>query len=320
MPAIAEGSRDRRRAHGWPFAHDRGTLATAVGTVRLSSAVMTASGTAGHGAELGAYGALGDLGAVVVKSLAAHPWPGNPGRRVRAAAAGSMLNRVGLQGPGVGAWLDHDLPALLAHGATVVASIWGRTPEEFEAAAAALAGAPGIVALEVNVSCPNLAGHMFAHSPSATADAVAAAAAAGLPRWAKLSPNVADICEIAAAALGAGAAGLTLVNTLLGMTVDVAGRREPLAGGLSGPALHPVAVRAVHDCRRAFPDAGIVGVGGVASGVDAVELLMAGADAVQVGTATFQDPRSPWKVQDELARWCRRQGTTVQEVIGAALR
>lgn len=312
MTAIAERSGGRGRG--------RGTLATAVGTVRLSSAVMTASGTAGHGAELGAYGALGDLGAVVVKSLAAHPWPGNPGARVRAAVGGSMLNRVGLQGPGVGPWLDDDLPALLAHGATVVASIWGRTPEEFEAAAAALAGVAGIVALEVNVSCPNLAGHMFAHSPSATADAVAAAAAAGLPRWAKLSPNVADICEIGAAALGAGAAGLTLVNTLLGMTVDVAGRRAPLAGGLSGPALHPVAVRAVHDCRRAFPEAGIVGVGGVASGVDAVELLMAGADAVQVGTATFQDPRAPWKVQGALARWCRRHHTTVQEVIGAALR
>ena len=313
-------ARDRARTRDRTRARDLAPLATSVGTVRLASAVMTASGTAGHGAELGAYGALGELGAVVVKSLAAHPWPGNAGPRVRAAPGGSMLNRVGLQGPGVGHWLDHDLPALLAQGATVVASIWGRTPEEFGAAAGALVGVAGVVALEVNVSCPNLAGHMFAHSPSATADAVAAAAAAGVPRWAKLSPNVADICEIAGAALGAGAVGLTLVNTLLGMAIDVTGHRKPLAGGLSGPALHPVAVRAVHDCRRAFPEAGIVGVGGVSSGVDAVELLMAGADAVQVGTATFADPRSPWKVQDELSRWCRRRGTTVQEVIGAALR
>ncbi|MDA8310400.1 MAG: dihydroorotate dehydrogenase [Actinomycetota bacterium] len=306
-------------------------LATRVGRVELRSAVLTASGTSGHGAELAGYGELQALGAVVVKSLAAHPWPGNEGMRLHGAAGGSMLNRVGLQGPGVAAWRTEKLPALLARHATVVASIWGRSAEEFAAAAAALAGAPGVVALEVNVSCPNLSGHVFAHSPGSTAAAVAAAvgalggSAAGaggsaIPVWAKLSPAVADIVEIADAALGAGAAGLTLVNTMPGMWVDVEGRRAPMAGGLSGAALHPVAVRAVYDCRRAFRGAAIVGVGGVSSGVDAVELLMAGADAVQVGTATFADPRAPWRVQEELARWCARRATSVEEIVGAAQR
>jgi dihydroorotate dehydrogenase (NAD+) catalytic subunit len=297
-------------------------LGTTVGSVALGSAVMTASGTAGHGAELAAYGPLANLGAVVVKSLAPYPWEGNPGPRVTGVAGGSMLNSVGLQGPGVEAWLAEDLPALVAEGATVVASIWGRSVADYGSAAAALAGAPGVVAVEVNVSCPNVEdrSRMFAHSPAATFDAVAAAAVAGVPRWAKLSPNVPDLCEIAGAALEAGAESLTLVNTLLGMRVDVDGRRPPLRGGLSGPALHPVAVRAVAECRQAFPGAGIVGVGGVSRGPDALELLMAGADAVQVGTAIFADPRAPWRVQEELVRWCRRRGTTLKDVIGAGVR
>lgn len=191
---------------------------------------------------------------------------------------------------------------------------------------------------------------MFSHSAAATAEAVEAASASGLPRWAKLSPNVGDLCEIAAAALDAGAEALTLVNTLLGMALDPdavqaglpeeasgeassgeasekasqgASQEASLAvfpGGLSGPALHPVALRAVYDCRQAFPGVGIVGVGGVDSGRSARALLAVGADAVQVGTATFADPRAPWKVQAELAGWCRRQGVTVKEAIGAALR
>lgn len=294
-------------------------LSTAVASVALPAPVMTASGTAGHGTELSAYGSLSALGAVVVKSLRAGPWPGNPAPRVHPAPGGGMVNHVGLQGPGVAAWRDHDLPGLTAAGARVVASIWGRTVEEFAEAAALLAGAPGVVAVEVNVSCPNVEdrSRMFAHSATATAEAVDAAAAAGVPRWAKLSPNVADLCEIAAAALGAGAEALTLVNTLLAAGVD-AERGRAWAGGLSGPPVHPVALRAVWDCRAAFPTAGIVGVGGVARGIHAVALLQAGADAVQVGTASFADPRAPWKVQHELARWCRRHRVTVREVVGAA--
>lgn len=164
---------------------------------------------------------------------------------------------------------------------------------------------------------------MFAHSASATAEAVAAAAAAGLPRWAKLSPNTDALLEVADSALAAGAEALVLVNTVLGMSIDVRRRAYALGsgpggGGLSGPAIRPVAVRAVHDCRAAFPSAGIVGVGGVCRGVDAVELLMAGADAVEVGTATFRDPRAPLRVLRGLERWCRRHGVaSVREVVGA---
>lgn len=301
-------------------------LSAAVGRVLLPNPVMTASGTAGHGAELGAYGRLERLGAVVVKSLSADPWPGNPAPRLR-HVPGGMLNSVGLQGPGLESWLERDLPSLREAGARVVVSIWGRRVEDFARAAALLQEAAGrsgcLIAVEVNVSCPNVEdrSRMFAHSPTATAEAVVASDC-GLPRWAKLSPNVADVREVARAALEAGAEGLTLVNTLLGMAVDVEGRRPALGaggGGLSGPALHPVAVRAVWECREAFPDAAIVGVGGVRSGADAAELLLAGADAVQVGTATFRDPRAPWRVLRALERWCRQHGVrAAADLVGAA--
>jgi dihydroorotate dehydrogenase (NAD+) catalytic subunit len=281
---------------------------------------MTASGTSGHGTELAEYGALGDLGAVVVKSLSVEPWPGNPAPRVHEVGAG-MLNSVGLQGPGLAAWVRDDLPALAATGARVVVSIWGRSVSDYAraaeivAAAAASGAGLSIVALEVNVSCPNVEdrARMFAHSADATAR-VLQATACGVPRWAKLSPNVPDIVEIAAGAVEGGADGLTLVNTLLGLALDLESGGAVLGaggGGLSGGAVHPVAVRAVWECRAAFPDLPIVGVGGVFSGDDAVELLLAGADGVQVGTATFRDPRAPWKVLDQLARWCDRHGSTV---------
>ncbi len=297
-------------------------LSTRVGSVELANPILTASGTAGYGDELAAYGPLHALGAHVVKSLAAQPWPGNPPPRVTSSGE-SMLNSVGLPGPGLEAWLEHDLPALRASGATVVASIWGRTTEAFAGAAAMLRGVgPPVVAVEVNLSCPNVEDRskMFAHDPVATAEAVAASEC-GLARWAKLSPNVADICQIAAAALGAGAEGLTLVNTLLALAVDPATRTAALGaggGGLSGAALHPVAVRAVAECRAAFPSTGIVGVGGVAQGRDAAELIVAGADAVEVGTATFRDPRAPWRVLEELERWfLDNEVRTLRELVGS---
>lgn len=302
--------------------HSGVDLGTRVGSVVLSNPVMTASGTAGHGAELDAYVPLGSLGAVVVKSLSAEPWAGNRAPRV-VEVPGGMLNSVGLQGPGVEAWLEDELPALLATGATVVASIWGTSPEAYAKAAAMLAGAPRqVAAVEVNLSCPNVHRTVFAHSAAATAEAVAATEAAGRPRWAKLSPNVTDIVEIAGAALGAGAEALTLVNTLRGLAVDPVSRRPRLGaggGGLSGPALHPVAVRAVAECHAAFPGAPLVGVGGVATAEQAVELLLVGASAVQVGTATFADPRAPGRVLHELAQWCHRHHVPrVAELIGAA--
>jgi dihydroorotate dehydrogenase (NAD+) catalytic subunit len=301
-------------------------MSSRVGSVGLRGPVMTASGTAGHGAELARYMDLSELGAVVVKSLSAEPWPGNPAPRVHQTPAG-MLNSVGLQGPGVEAWLADELPTLLAAGATVVASIWGFTVDDYAKAAAMLADAPKeVVAVEVNLSCPNTEAsrNMFAHDRVAAAEVIAAAAAANRPRWAKLSPNTHELVDIAGAVLDAGAEALTLVNTVLGMVIDTKTRRPLLGsgergGGLSGPAIHPVAVRAVFDCRRAYPDAPIVGVGGVASGEDAAELLLAGANAVQVGTATFADPRAPLRVQHELAQWCRRNGVSdIDDLIGAA--
>jgi len=292
--------------------------------VHLPNPVMTASGTAGHGAELAAFVDLAELGAVVVKSLAAEPWPGNPAPRLH-EVAGGMLNSVGLQGPGIEAWMESELPALRAAGARVVASIWGTTVEAYAKAASMLAGAPPeVVAVEVNVSCPNLEDRlrMFAHSATATAEAVAASAACNRPRWAKLSPNVTDVTEIASAALSAGAEALALVNTVMGLAIDAETRRPVLGaggGGLSGPAIRPVAVRAVYDCRAAFPEAAIVGVGGVSRGVHAMEFLLAGANAVQVGTATFADPRAPARVLVELREWCARHGVErVDELIGAA--
>jgi dihydroorotate dehydrogenase (NAD+) catalytic subunit len=299
-------------------------MRTHVGSVPLPNPVLTASGTAGHGAELASYVDLASLGAIVVKSLSVRPWPGNPAPRVHETPAG-MLNSVGLQGPGVAAWLTHELPALNERGARIVASIWGRTAEEYAQAAAMLAGTPGIVAVEVNVSCPNVEdrGRMFAHSAHATAQAVAASGQCGLPLWVKLSPNVPDIVDIAGAALDAGAETLVLVNTVLGMAIDVSRRRYRLGsgaagGGLSGPAIRPVAVRAVHDCRAAFPSAGVVGVGGVGRGVDAVEMMLAGADAVEVGTATFRDPRAPARVLAGLRRWCRVHDIgDVRRLVGA---
>jgi dihydroorotate dehydrogenase (NAD+) catalytic subunit len=299
-------------------------LSTCVASVRLPAAVMTASGTAGHGAELGAYFDLSAIGAVVVKSLSADPWPGNPSPRV-CPVPGGMLNGVGLQGPGVAAWLADELPALEVSGARVVVSIWGRRVEDYARAASLLAEAPPcVVAVEVNVSCPNLEdrSRMFAHSPTATGAAVEASGACGRPLWAKLSPNTSDLLEIAEAALAAGAEALTLTNTLLGLAIDTE-RRAPVlgagGGGLSGDALHSVALRAVYDCRAAFPDAGIVGVGGVSDGQGAVRMLLAGADAVQVGTATLADPRAVLRVQAELAAWCaRHQVGAIRELVGAA--
>jgi len=299
-------------------------MATTVGTVRLTNPVLTASGTAGHGDELAAYVDLASLGAVVVKSLSAEPWAGNPAPRVHETPAG-MINSVGLQGPGVPDWLEHELPALLATGATVIASIWGTTVDDYRRAAELLADAPpGVVAVEVNVSCPNLEdrNQMFAHSPVATAEAVRAAAICGRPMWAKLSPNVSDLASIAAAAQDAGAEAVVLVNTVLGMAIDPETRRPRLGGGgggLSGPAIHPVAVRAVYDVHAALPELPIVGVGGVARGVDAVELMLAGASAVEVGTATFADPRSVERVRHEVQDWCGTHGVrSVRELIGDA--
>ena len=303
------------------------TLDTVVGSVRLPNPVMTASGTVGHGTELARYLDYSELGAVVVKSLAPYEWPGNPPPRVHPVPAG-MINSVGLQGPGLRRWLAEELPVLAESGARVVVSVWGRTLDDYAAASGLLAaaGSPAreaVVAVEVNVSCPNLEdrGRMFSHSAAMTQAALAATEACGLPRWAKLSAT-GGLVEIAGAAVEGGASALTLINTLLGMVIDVEERKPLLGaggGGVSGRAIGPVAVRSVFDVYAALPDVPIIGVGGIASGADAVEMMMAGARAVQVGTATFANPRAPARVLGELTRWCASHGVNrLDELIGAA--
>lgn len=299
-------------------------MTTRIGSVRLPNPIMTASGTAGHGAELAGYVDLGGLGAVVVKSLSAEAWAGNPPPRVR-ETPGGMINSVGLQGPGIEQWAQQDLPALMDLGARVVVSIWGRSVEEYARAAEMCASLPQqVVAVEVNVSCPNIAdGHrMFAHSAAATSEVIHATAVAGRPRWAKLSPNVTDIVAIAEAASDAGAEAVTLTNTLKGTIIDIENRRPLLGGGgggVSGPAMHPVALRAVYDVHAALGHLPIVGVGGVTSAHEAIEFLLAGATAVQVGTANFADPRSTERVLQGLVSWCASHDVErVSDLVGAA--
>ena len=294
-----------------------------IGSVVLPNPIMTASGTSGHGAELAAYVDLSELGAVVVKSLSAEPWSGNPAPRVHSTAAG-MINSVGLQNPGIDSWINNDLPTLIDHGARVVASIWGKSVAEYREAATRLAGIDGIVAVEVNVSCPNLEekGDMFSHAPDTCRLAIEASLVAGLPLWAKLSPNVTDIVPIARAALDGGAEALTLTNTVLGMVIDTETRRPVLGsggGGLSGPAIRPVAVRAVFDVYAALGPVPIVGVGGVTAAEHVAEFMIAGASAVQVGTAHFADPKASRRILRDLERWCRRRDvSSIRSLTGAA--
>jgi dihydroorotate dehydrogenase (NAD+) catalytic subunit len=324
-------------------------LATRVGSVALTSPVLAAAGTAGHGAEFSRWLDPNLLGALVVKSVAPYAWEGNPAPRLHPLPDGSMMNSVGLQGPGVVAWAEEDLPGLRAWGARSVVSIWGRSVEEYGLAAEQLAAAlvdvpaegPGaVVAVEVNLSCPNLhagsgagshgdraapgplAAGQFAQDPEATRAVLAATAACGRPRWAKLTAAVTSIGEVAAAAVDGGAAAVVCINTLPALAIDVHTRRPVLGagpGGLSGPAIHPVAVRAVWDVRRALPTVPIVGVGGVTTGVDAIELMMAGASAVEVGTATFADPSAPVRIALEIADWCTREGVrSITDLVGVA--
>jgi dihydroorotate dehydrogenase (NAD+) catalytic subunit len=301
--------------------------AVRVGSVHLRNPVMTASGTAGYSDELSAYVDLSSLGAVVVKSLAPFAWQGNSAPRVHALEAG-MINAVGLQGGGVAAWISDSLPRLVARRASVVASVWGFRPSDYAEAARMLAPvADQLVAVEVNLSCPNLdhARAMIAHDAMLSHEVITAVRAelpASLPVWAKMSPNTDRLVTIAETVLAAGAETLVLVNTVLGMAIDTMTRRPVLGnggGGVSGAAIHAVAVRSVFDVRVALPHVPIVGVGGISHAHDAIELLMAGANAVQVGTATFADPRAVTKVMRGMQRWAQRHGVrSWEEVSGAA--
>ncbi len=296
-----------------------------VGSISISNPVICASGTVGFGDEISSYGRLDTLGAIVVKSLSSFSWPGNKPIRV-VPIRGGMLNSVGLEGPGTKSWIERYLPNLRKTNAKIIVSVWGRTVQEFVDAIRDLDEVSGhICAIELNLSCPNhnQSGLMFSQSGDVTYEiASRTKQVSRVPLWAKLTPATPDIVTIASQALSGGVEAITLVNTMPGMKIDTTTRRPALGGttgGVSGPCLHPIAVKNVYECRRALPDAPIIGVGGVMSGLDAIELIMAGANAVQVGTASFIDPRAPWRILAEIEKFCKEAGVaSVSELISCA--
>jgi len=295
-----------------------------LGAIELPNPIIAASGTFGYGDEVARLCPPTELGAVTVKSLVPYDWPGNAAPRLAPVTAG-MMNAIGLPGPGVEGWVHNDLPLLAAQGGRIIGSIWGRSVADYALAAKQMnAVADQLIAIEVNISCPNVEarGDIFAHSCAATTDVVRAARdAIDGPMFVKLSSNVTSVIEIAGAAIEAGADGLTCFNTVMGLSIDAVTRKPRLGkggGGLSGPAIKPIAVRGVREIRMAFPDIPIIGTGGVATGADAAEMLIAGANAVGVGTATFQDPRATIRIRDELLAWCAAHGVaTVAELINS---
>ena len=306
-------------------------LRTRIGGLDLANPVMTASGCAAAGRELARFFDVSELGAVVTKSVMLQPRSGRATPRMAETPSG-MLNSIGLQGPGIDAFLDDDLPWLHARGATTIVSIAGGSVEEYALLAGRLAEADGVAAVEVNISCPNVAnrGLVFACDPFAAREVVAAVVEEtplGVPVLAKLSPDVTDVVGVAKACTDGGAHGLVAINTLLGMVIDTDTMRPVLAnltGGLSGPAVRPVAVRVIWQLHAAMrsgvlPRVPIVGAGGVRSGLDALQLVLAGACAVQVGTSVFNDPHAPVRVLAELADVLGGRGIeTFSDVVGAA--
>ncbi len=291
----------------------------------MKNPVLVASGTFGSGREGSTFADIAQLGGIIVKSMTLTPWKGKPTPRMCETPSG-MLNAIGIQNKGVDYFIAEDLPWLTKKGATVFASIAGNTVEEFVRVADKLrTGGRGIAAVEVNISCPNLEdrNNMFAHSPDATAAVVTGVknALKRVPVYAKLSPNVTSLIDIAEAALDSGADGLSLVNTVFGMAVDVETRRPKLAGtigGLSGPAIRPIAVRAIHEVHREFPHVPLIGQGGITSANDALELILAGATAVAVGTANFVNPRAALEVAEGIGAYLGRQQLAgVSDLVGA---
>ncbi|MCS7182112.1 MAG: dihydroorotate dehydrogenase [Thermoanaerobaculum sp.] len=297
-------------------------LATQVGSLTLRNPVLAASGTFGYGLELVDFCPPEALGGVVTKGLSPRPRAGNPTPRIVETPAG-MINSIGLQNIGVEAFCTQVLPALRQRGATVVVNVFGETEEEYATVVERLEREDGVAAYELNVSCPNVGkgGMEFGHDPSSLDLLVRMLRRlTRRPLWVKLSPNAPHLLAVAEAALAAGADALTLVNTFRALAIDAKKRRPAVAtgfGGLSGPAIKPLALRLVWEVHRAFPQAPLVGIGGVLTGEDAVEFLLAGACAVQVGTATFRNPAACLEVVQQLQAFCQREGVEdVRELIG----
>jgi dihydroorotate dehydrogenase (NAD+) catalytic subunit len=297
-------------------------LGVRIGSLALKNPVMTASGTFGYGEEFAPFCDLNRLGAVVVKGLSLEPRPGNPAPRIMETPCG-MLNAVGLQNIGVQAFIDDKLPYLRQYDVAVIANIFGETVDEYRRITEILSGADGVHGIEVNISCPNVkkGGIAFGAKPDVAADVTQKVRAeTDLPVIVKLTPNVTDITEIALAVEAAGADAVSLINTLTGMSVDIERRRPHLAnitGGLSGPAIKPVALRMVWQAVRCLKIP-VIGIGGIATADDALEFLIAGATAVEIGTANFIDPAVTIGVLEGIATYMTRHGIMrIDDLIGS---
>jgi dihydroorotate dehydrogenase (NAD+) catalytic subunit len=297
-------------------------LSVAIGNMNLKNPVMTASGTFGYGEEYAPFIDLNRLGAVVVKGLSLEPRSGNPPPRIMETPSG-MLNAIGLQNIGVRVFIDEKLPFLRKYDTAVIANIFGETVDEYRRVAEILGGTEGVSAVEVNISCPNVkkGGVAFGAVPELAAEVTRGVRGeTDLPLIVKLTPNVTDIVEIAMAVEAAGADAVSLINTLTGMSVDIEKRRPHLAnvtGGLSGPAIRPVALRMVWQAVRAVK-VPVIGIGGIMTASDALEFLIAGATAVQVGTANFVDPTALLKILDGIGEYLvRHKMANITELIGS---
>ena len=287
--------------------------------VTLKNPIVTVSGTCGTGKEYADFYSPSELGAIAVKGMTIRPRMGNPVPRIAETSSG-MLNCIGLQNPGIKAFIDNELPRLETEKAVVIANIAGENFDDY-IAAVDLISETSIQLIEVNVSCPNVShgGAAFGVDPKVVQSLTSQLKKrTNKPILIKLSPNVTDIVEIAGAAISGGADGLSLINTLLGMRIDIKTRRPMLsinAGGFSGAAIFPVALRMVWQVKKAYPNTPIIGMGGVSSTEDAIEMMMAGADAVGVGTAMFQNPSLPVEIIENLKIYMEQNGiTSVSEI------
>ena len=303
-------------------------MSTTLGNAWFPSPIFTASGCASSGRELAQFFPLNSIGAVVTKSVMSKPRHGRQTPRMAETPSG-MLNSIGLQGPGIDSFLANDVPWLLEQKARVIVSIAGETIEEYSTLARKLRSVSGLSAVEVNISCPNVEnrGLVFACDPDASRkviDGVRKTIGGELPIIAKLSPDVTNLPDIARGVVDSGADALALINTVLGMTINLDSLKPHLGGktgGLSGPAIRPIAVRAIYQVHEALPTVPILGMGGVSSGRDALELILAGASGVSVGTASFGNPTALVKIQNELRDLLAAKGfATLKDAVGFAHR